>query len=672
MLESALALLGAMGAILLTWMLLGLWLTAIGLSVARIALGSRPSFDSLDHRGRSDVAIVAFRRVRLGGRVFGNGARCDDASAKADPTGWDLRPMDLVTAPWLGLAALLEFLQLWHLFLPVGGLAFLALAICGSVAFAFNADRIIQCIHDNRASWRGTALPFSLAVLWLANRAIGPCLQYDSAFYHLAGVRWANEFPIEKGLGNLFPPFALNNSNLLLNAMMEFGPWRGRSSHLFNGFFGVLMIPVIVEGFQSILIDRGRRAAAGLFAALTCVLLVKYAVTSDLASPSTDMPAALFGLFGAWRLFRMLLRLPRSSAEWDYDFLLTTVVLSATVTLKLSAIFFVAIAWPIAAAAWMQRRCFKPTSNRSRSALVDRWRPLGAALFLSAALIGTWSLRGYLLSGFPLFPSAIGGIHDDWRVSEPARLNDIAALERVNKTIYLNRQADISAFHWAPAWFADTFVIRSGAEGLLPACIAVGSMVLALWPGTGDVDFKSRSRRAQRVRSARNAGWLLMAPAIIALIIWFVKVPAPRMGAMPWWVVAATAASMALLRQPTRWLPCHRKSILCGGAIVTLLPLLHIFALIQFRYRHDPNMAYYGIPAWRIVPFYSPGPDHGFYPLRNPELIESRADSGLRVYMPKPPGQDLWYAPLPGTPDLNPKLRLRKPGSMSAGFTVQP
>ena len=29
-----------------------------------------------------------FRRVRLGGRVFGNAARCDDASAKADPTRW--------------------------------------------------------------------------------------------------------------------------------------------------------------------------------------------------------------------------------------------------------------------------------------------------------------------------------------------------------------------------------------------------------------------------------------------------------------------------------------------------------------------------------------------------------------------------------------------------------
>ena len=51
---------------------------------------------SLDHRGRSGVATPVFRRVRLGGRVFGNAARCDDASAKADPTGWDFRRIDLV------------------------------------------------------------------------------------------------------------------------------------------------------------------------------------------------------------------------------------------------------------------------------------------------------------------------------------------------------------------------------------------------------------------------------------------------------------------------------------------------------------------------------------------------------------------------------------------------
>ena len=43
----------------------------------------------LDHRGRKRVAIALFRRVRLGGRVFWTAAPYDDASAKADPTGWD-------------------------------------------------------------------------------------------------------------------------------------------------------------------------------------------------------------------------------------------------------------------------------------------------------------------------------------------------------------------------------------------------------------------------------------------------------------------------------------------------------------------------------------------------------------------------------------------------------
>jgi len=50
----------------------------------------------LDHRGRRGVAIAVFRRVRLGGRVFGDAARCDDASAKADPTEYRRRGISAV------------------------------------------------------------------------------------------------------------------------------------------------------------------------------------------------------------------------------------------------------------------------------------------------------------------------------------------------------------------------------------------------------------------------------------------------------------------------------------------------------------------------------------------------------------------------------------------------
>ena len=53
----------------------------------------------LDHRRRSGVAISVFLRARLGGRVFGNAQRCDDASAKADPMRRNFRCISPGSAP---------------------------------------------------------------------------------------------------------------------------------------------------------------------------------------------------------------------------------------------------------------------------------------------------------------------------------------------------------------------------------------------------------------------------------------------------------------------------------------------------------------------------------------------------------------------------------------------
>jgi len=58
---------------------------------------------ALTYRGRRGVAIAAFRGVHLGGRVLGNPARCDDASDKAEPTGGNLRRMDLGMRLMLGI-----------------------------------------------------------------------------------------------------------------------------------------------------------------------------------------------------------------------------------------------------------------------------------------------------------------------------------------------------------------------------------------------------------------------------------------------------------------------------------------------------------------------------------------------------------------------------------------
>ncbi|HEY6321326.1 MAG TPA: hypothetical protein VJA16_07195, partial [Thermoanaerobaculia bacterium] len=83
------------------------------------------------------------------------------------------------TAPWLGYGGVVLFLQIWHLFLAIDWRALVALS---ALSLAGWLTTLGACSRPTRPRLPLAArILVAVALLWLADRAIGPYISYDGA-----------------------------------------------------------------------------------------------------------------------------------------------------------------------------------------------------------------------------------------------------------------------------------------------------------------------------------------------------------------------------------------------------------------------------------------------------------------------------------------------------------
>ena len=119
---------------------------------------------------------------------------------------------------WMGWAASIVFLQIWHMFLPVDRRALTVVCAAGITGYAVLAvvgRRVPARNPGPRPVWM---LILALTAFWLANHSVRQPAIRDSGLYHLNAVRWAAEYPVVPGLGNLHGRLAFNNSFFLFSS----------------------------------------------------------------------------------------------------------------------------------------------------------------------------------------------------------------------------------------------------------------------------------------------------------------------------------------------------------------------------------------------------------------------------------------------------------------------
>ena len=516
---------------------------------------------------------------------------------------------------WMGLACTILFLQLWHFKMPVGALALAMVLAVGSVGLLWNGRDIICWLRTNLPGKRWPLVAMLVLTIWLANRSAGPCITDDSGVYHLSGVRWNTAYAIVPGLGNLHGRLAFNNASFLYGALLETGPWYGRSNHLANGLLlAVLGAQCVLGGYR--LSQPWRRGMAGsLFNLFLLTPLILTAVHSWIASHNTDLPAAVLALVAASRMLVFLLDGRSRLKEQAYAVIFVITVLAVGVCVKVSLVFFFLVSGMLTVGVWLYRAWSQ--------------RPLALATVFKAGvmtvlLLGPWAVRGVILSGYPAYPSTFAAMPVPWRVPE-----NLAKWHANQIRMWARRSQEITGWHWLAGWAKDL-----ERDIVLPVIVIVLVGMALLW--------LMCSRRRPRPGSTA-AGWLLALSALMGIGFWFLTAPGRRFGYFLFWILGGTFLAMLF----HRYLPPERRN-------------LRIWVLVACLVFSAANIKKF---------FVMPPAKGGLHPTPTVAVDTFTTRSGLVLYVPVE-GSQCWDMQLPCTPCPLENLRLRRKGDLGSGFVL--
>lgn len=255
-----------------------------------------------------------------------------------------------------------------------------------------------------------------------------------------------------------------------------------------------------------------------------------------------------------------------------------------------------------------------------------------------------WTVRGFMLSGYPLYPSTIGHVSVDWAVPIETVANEANAIYSWSRQPYTDWSYALGSWEWFGPW--SSRMSRDTVGVVYPLVLAVVFCIIAVisrWLSF----FKQRAW-------PRCLEWAILPPVVIGLIYWFFTAPDPRYAHALFWCLSLSSALLFL---------CAVQPLLKKRSWVVVMCVVFIMANLHFI--HD---AVYRVYRHNIITEVS---SSGWHPIKTIPLIQKQTLSGLVVFTPEQ-GNQCWDSPLPCTTParFNPDLRLRIPGKLASGFTV--
>lgn len=554
---------------------------------------------------------------------------------------------DVFTAFWMGFAAVVLFLLIWNFFLPVRGSALAVVLSAGGAGVVLARASLRRlAAADRPTGWVRVLAVVVVVLLWIANISTGEMTNWDSALYHMQGVKWAHEYPAVPGLANLFGPLGFNNASFLYDAMLGSWMWEGKGWHLSNGLLMLgLVVPIIVAGARFLRHEK-RRSPADLFALLILATVVDR-IMSHSSSYTTDVSLAAVRLFSLVLWYRLLLRERSDEHTNAYTIVCLVTFAAVSVALKMNAAVFSVLMVGTVVTQWLVQN--------PRGAF--RARTAAWCAMIGLAFGGAWLARGIVLSGYPVFPTPTLGVAVDWRAPiEHAQAEFDYILHSAHNTVsnlpYVSG-AETGMRPWFGNWVRhltdDPYYV------LLPVII-----LLALTP----VVISARQQAMQDDRAAVRDVWWMLLPISFAFASWFLVAPEPRYAAPRFWTLVAIAGAQAFALRRRAITPTGARRIVVAAVVMGLSPML-VKPVLLWRSGRSPDGLVRTIAKANLR---VPPRGEWFHPLpAPPKLTPFVTTSGLTLYQPE---QRCWDARLLCTPNPAPNLRLRVPGHIENGFAV--
>lgn len=526
---------------------------------------------------------------------------------------------------WVGWCGTIAFLQVWHLFLPVNLAATLFIGLLGAAGLVANWQSLLSLMAVRKPFLSGLCLAVLLPLsVWLANRSLGEPMNPDSGLYHLSAVRWTATYPIVPGLVNLHRVLAYNNSYFLYVSLFDIGAFWGKSHHLANGILLFWAFAPIVYRVLALFLDRDASASLGIFACVLLYPLVEQSVGYNVTSPSPDFGVVVLQIITTYwaAQFAFCRDEVLSHAPLYVVGLAFTAVVGITVKLSFLG-FATGVAFVLLSIGIM---------NPSRSH--DTQRRLIAYTVLAALFaLGTWMVRGVILSGYPVYPIPVARIPVEWAAPVAEARDQFNMLRAWGRVPNVHWSRVFGNWEWFGPWLRE-FSSRP-TQTILP----LGLTSLAVLATLLQYTFVRDARKRDWVR------WACLLPPGIGAAYWLLTAPDIRWSGVCFWLLAATTLAVALAGMS------RASSLLCGAAF-SLSPAA---VLAMHLVAH---------PLWLPL-----DGDDWFPPVRMVVVRPFVTNSGLVLYVPQY-GFRCWGAPLPCTPDPDRRLRLRRAGALGSGFVV--
>lgn len=540
---------------------------------------------------------------------------------------------DVFISFWCGWSVVLLLLQIWHLGLPVNGLAFLWL-VPGGLTGLFLCRRALADIVRAGLRRSPLSLPFlGATLLYLTMRCIGEGLSFDGGMYHFAAMRWTTRYPIVPGLANLNLHLGKNSIYYLYAALLESGIWANRSQHFANGLLIAVLSAQVLVSYCRLLRRPGEAQTPDLFNAFLGAPLFWLSLDLTISDITSDFAVA--ALFFALAILAFGFLCERNGDCHRGRFLLLAVFLLASVgiAVKLNAGMLSLSSCGVVVFAFWRR-------HHERGQTAREVRTVALASLAAFMVLGFWMLSSVILSGYPLFPSSFGAVDVDWRLPEEAVQQEMQNIRTWARALgpFDNNWAKWRSWCWLPTWFSGVSKDFSGA--VLP--LLVSGAALSVW-------IAGVARKGRRVVPD---GWVFLLVPFASIIYWFAQAPLPRFGWMNFWILAAYALTMALARGADK--PRSRLAPRFAAAVGLLLCLA--IGISVFR---EGSIRLFA--------------RSGFAPTIRPKLVTYTTDYGLLLHVPEKGAKPLcWDGPLPCTPFRQKNLRLRRDNDLSGGFILDP
>jgi hypothetical protein len=548
----------------------------------------------------------------------------------------DHKGKDLLAAFWVGLALAAAFLQVWHLFAPVGIASLLVLGAFSLAGWALNY-RVLW-------SWRRavsvgqwivlTALTI-VPLLLFTNQSIFGHPPVDHGMYHMQSVKWIGNFAIVPGLGNLHHRFAFNNSSFLLAAQINTGMFTGLAYYITHS---LLIFTVTLRGFHllyHLLRKDHHLALSDVYHLLLLPCALFFVVHADFAGYSPDIFIFALQAFLAGELIESFSLTEVRNAHLPRLLARIVLISALSVTVKLSAAVFAAACMLAVLVVFFWRR----------KTLDVKPLPFIAGMAgISAALVLPWLLRSVILSGYLVYPSPLISFNVLWKIPRDM-VTPVAPIIH-NWAMYgAGAPPDQTWLESLRSWEGNLLrEVKLGGLGTIALMLVM--LALRLWNRRQSLEWQGPVA--------------VFAVAALGFVYWFFAAPDFRfLGAVYWLLVISP-----LLIFYQQVLGLFRR--LSPGLLLALM-LIAMLAWLRPLPVTEVNLNSLGSPPTEesiAAEYMLPG---------DPPTQTTR--SGLLVYMANDSRQTgCWNEPLPCTRvnDFHPGLRLIDPSDMQKGFTLLP